>query len=474
MALVAFANWVDDRFGLSVELVETIGCREAESCAALLDDPDLSRAGLAQQHLLVLRRAWRRYRALSAMAETTGNDVRSRLDVYASRHGSEPGSFVAAARMILERGRLRFHVKDLSDPRAESVAHLAEHTEGCDELPPHRWLAARRGVADGVVWIEVIPPEDVEAELARTCESAVLDAIALRSETAAIDTAAGGLYALLSRAPIDGAVGGVLVDRKRVFLAVSGGEHDGEQAELDTSDTRGVLAWLRSRAVAHVGLSRLGGSSTSVQQALAPDGVAVEPVRETGLMKQAKKRGGAIKLAAALVVAERLRDPIEGYAGLEPDELGLGEYLDRVDADRLHAALTDVRDVVAWERQHGKSTRVAGVGVSLNPMVKSVADLRPGMEMSGVVANLTHFGAFVELGLAAQGLVHVSQLTDKFVKHPSEVVQVGDRVRVRVLDIDEKRERISLTMRSGEQKGGQRGRDARKDSLAALDALFKK
>jgi transcriptional accessory protein Tex/SPT6 len=352
------------------------------------------------------------------------------------------------------------------------VAGLAEHSESCDEVAPHRWLAARRGVADNLVWIEVIAPEEVEHELARACEAAVLDAIAARAEAAAIDTAASGLYALLSRARIDEPVGGVLVDKKRVFLAVAG--ERAEQAELDTKDRQGVLAWLKKRDAARVGLARLGGSSTELHQALTQGGVTVEPVRDAGLMKQAKKRGGAIKRAAAQVVAERLRDTIEGYAGLEPDELGLGEYLDRVDAGRLHAALADVRDVVAWERKHGKSARTAGVGVSLNPMVKSLADVRPGMEMTGVVANLTHFGAFVELGLAHQGLVHVSQLADKFVEHPSEVVQVGERVRVRVLEIDAKRQRISLTMRSGERKGCQQKRDARKESLAALDALFKK
>ena len=468
--MIRFADWLEDRCGASVETCEALARRASESCAVLLDDPTL---GLAPTHLLALRRAWHRYRAFRALADEAPG-ARSRLDVLAARGASEPGPVIAAARATLERGRLRFHVKDLTDPHAEAVAHLAEHSEGCDEIAPHRWLAARRGIADNVLWVEVIAPDEVAAELARACEPAVLDAIAERSEAAAIETAAGGLYALLSRAPLPGAVGGLLVDRERAALAVAGGEHDGDWIEIDARDQRAALVWLSRREVRHAGLSRLRGSSTALQRTLVQAGIAVEPVREAGLMKQAKQRGGAIRGTAARVVAERCRDPIEGYAGLQADELGLGEYLDRVDGRRLRAALTDVRDAVAWERERGKLRRVAPVGVSLNPMVKSVADLRAGMEVSGVVANLTHFGAFVELGLADQGLVHVSQLADRFVQHPSEVVRVGDRVRARVLEVDAARGRISLTLRAGARRSGQRDRDARKDSLAALDALFKK
>ncbi|HYQ17913.1 MAG TPA: S1 RNA-binding domain-containing protein, partial [Polyangiaceae bacterium] len=76
-------------------------------------------------------------------------------------------------------------------------------------------------------------------------------------------------------------------------------------------------------------------------------------------------------------------------------------------------------------------------------------DLKPGMALEGVVTNVTAFGAFVDVGVHQDGLVHVSQLADRFVKDPSEVVKVGDKVSVRVLEVDLQRRRIALTRKSG-------------------------
>jgi uncharacterized protein len=73
------------------------------------------------------------------------------------------------------------------------------------------------------------------------------------------------------------------------------------------------------------------------------------------------------------------------------------------------------------------------------------------MELEGVVTNITAFGAFVDVGVHQDGLVHISQLTDRFVKDPHEVVKVGDKIQVRVLEIDLERRRISLTARRGER-----------------------
>ena len=70
------------------------------------------------------------------------------------------------------------------------------------------------------------------------------------------------------------------------------------------------------------------------------------------------------------------------------------------------------------------------------------------MELTGTVRNVIDFGAFVDIGVHQDGLVHISQLSDKFVKHPSDVVKVGDAVKVRVLSVDVAKKRISLTMRS--------------------------
>jgi uncharacterized protein len=79
--------------------------------------------------------------------------------------------------------------------------------------------------------------------------------------------------------------------------------------------------------------------------------------------------------------------------------------------------------------------------------VQTIDDLREGMELPGIVTNITNFGAFVDIGVHQDGLVHVSQLADKYVSDPTTVVRLHQHVRVRVISIDLRRQRISLSMR---------------------------
>jgi uncharacterized protein len=77
-------------------------------------------------------------------------------------------------------------------------------------------------------------------------------------------------------------------------------------------------------------------------------------------------------------------------------------------------------------------------------------DLQPGMQLEGVVTNVTNFGAFIDIGVHQDGLVHISALSDKFVKDPREVVKAGDIVKVKVLEVDIPRKRVALTLRMGD------------------------
>ena len=79
--------------------------------------------------------------------------------------------------------------------------------------------------------------------------------------------------------------------------------------------------------------------------------------------------------------------------------------------------------------------------------VLDMKDLKPGMILKGTVRNVIDFGAFVDIGVHQDGLVHISQMSDRFIKHPLEVVSVGDIVEVKVLDVDLKKQRIALTMK---------------------------
>ena len=81
--------------------------------------------------------------------------------------------------------------------------------------------------------------------------------------------------------------------------------------------------------------------------------------------------------------------------------------------------------------------------------VLDMKDLKPGMVLKGTVRNVIDFGAFVDIGVHQDGLVHISQITDKFIRHPLEAVSVGDVVEVQVLSVDAAKKRISLTMKIG-------------------------
>ena len=97
-------------------------------------------------------------------------------------------------------------------------------------------------------------------------------------------------------------------------------------------------------------------------------------------------------------------------------------------------------------------------------------DLKPGMVLEGVVTNVTDFGAFVDIGVHQDGLVHISALADKFVKDPREVVKAGDVVKVKVLEVDLKRKRIALTMRLGDEPGSRAAAPGKPRRPTAVEA----
>lgn len=112
-----------------------------------------------------------------------------------------------------------------------------------------------------------------------------------------------------------------------------------------------------------------------------------------------------------------------------------------------------VTDILKELEKPGRDPRPEFKTAKFQEGVHEIRDLVPGMTLEGVVSNVAAFGAFVDIGLHQDGLVHVSELSDRFVRDPREVVKVGDIVRVRVLDVDVARKRISLSMRNREKTG---------------------
>jgi uncharacterized protein len=112
--------------------------------------------------------------------------------------------------------------------------------------------------------------------------------------------------------------------------------------------------------------------------------------------------------------------------------------------------IPSVTDIIAELEKPGRDPRPEFKTATFQEGVEKITDLKPGMQLEGVVTNVAAFGAFVDVGVHQDGLVHVSELADRFVKDPHEIVKAGDVVKVRVKEVDVARKRIALTMKSGE------------------------
>ena len=108
-------------------------------------------------------------------------------------------------------------------------------------------------------------------------------------------------------------------------------------------------------------------------------------------------------------------------------------------------------DIVKELEKPGRDPRSTVQTVEFDDSVHDIKDLRQGMELNGIVTNVTKFGAFVDIGIHENGLVHISQLADRRVSDPSRVVHINQHVRVRVIDVDLDRKRIALSMKGVQQ-----------------------
>lgn len=168
--------------------------------------------------------------------------------------------------------------------------------------------------------------------------------------------------------------------------------------------------------------------------------------------------GGAYPLEYTPVHPESydLAEKILEHIGFTVEELSsknqeIKGCLDKIDvvslAKTLEAGVPTVRDIVEALKRPGRDPREDLPPILFRQDVLSIDDLREGMILQGTVRNVVDFGAFVDIGVKQDGLVHLSQLSEKYVRHPMEVVAVGDTVKVAVLQVDKSRKRISLTMK---------------------------
>ena len=117
----------------------------------------------------------------------------------------------------------------------------------------------------------------------------------------------------------------------------------------------------------------------------------------------------------------------------------------------LDIGLPTLKDIVTELSKPGRDPRDELPPPLLRSDIMDMKDLKEGMTVKGTVRNVIDFGAFVDIGVHQDGLVHISRICDKFIKHPSEVLHVGDVVTVKVVEVDLEKGRISLTMRGIKQ-----------------------
>jgi uncharacterized protein len=234
-------------------------------------------------------------------------------------------------------------------------------------------------------------------------------------------------------------------------------------------------------------LARVSGLNASLAQRIVEHRDKNGPFPDRQALLQVSRLGEkAFEQAAGFLRIRDGRNPLDASAvhpeaypvverllartGRRIDQLiGDGGFLRKVNvnelADERFGAPT-VRDILAELEKPGRDPRPEFKAATFRDDVRELSDLKPGMLLEGVVTNVTAFGAFVDIGVHQDGLVHISRLSKRFVKDPREVVKAGDLVQTKVLEVDLQRKRVALTLRLDDPledvaRGGRPTRDTR-------------
>lgn len=276
-------------------------------------------------------------------------------------------------------------------------------------------------------------------------------------------------------------------------------QHDVDQNKLQTSLDDTVISCVNAVGVelntaSKQILSYISGLGPSLAQQIVNYRVANGPFRSRKELKKVPRLGDkAFEQAAGFLRIRQGEHPLDGSA-VHPERYALVEQMakdvqaqveDLLTNDALRKAidlkkyvseevgLPTLNDILAELAKPGRDPREQFEEFSFTDGVNSVADLRIGMRLPGIVTNITNFGAFVDIGVHQDGLVHLSQLANRFVADPHEVVKVQQKVMVTVTEIDERRNRIGLTMKTEEARPAQNKNKGGKPKDAETDMAIK-
>jgi len=215
-------------------------------------------------------------------------------------------------------------------------------------------------------------------------------------------------------------------------------------------------------------LARVSGLSRSIAEAIVGHRDQNGPFQSRReLLKVARLGNRTFEQAAGFLRIPNGKEPLDASA-VHPEAYGVAKKIVAACGRDLRTLMGDsaalksldprqfideqfglptVKDIISELEKPGRDPRPSFKTATFAEGIDEVADLKPGMLLEGTVTNVAAFGAFVDIGVHQDGLVHVSQLADRFVKDPHEVVKAGDVVKVRVVEVDVKRKRIALSMR---------------------------
>lgn len=250
-------------------------------------------------------------------------------------------------------------------------------------------------------------------------------------------------------------------------------QHDVDQARLKDALDFTVVSCVNLVGVdVNTASTRLLAYVSGIGPALAANIVAYRTangdfVSRSQLRKVPRLGDKAFELSAGFLRVSGGKEPLDN-TGIHPESYGLvkkmaasigvsvaelpanGALLDRIDvkdlADRGVGGLQTMTDIVAELRKPGRDPRLDNDNNAFVPAVETFEELTVGMTVPGIVNNITAFGAFVDLGIHENGLIHISQLSRRRVNSVSEVLKLGQRVEVRVIELDQQRRRISLSL----------------------------
>jgi uncharacterized protein len=221
------------------------------------------------------------------------------------------------------------------------------------------------------------------------------------------------------------------------FLRIAGGKNPLDGTSVHPESYGAASEILKRVSVSEAEIARGGVSDIEARICAAYAEKPAAPQAPANDRGRARLKGFAA--LAPLVSAARAADE-------KPDEAHIGESLKRLAAE-IGIGLPTLRDIVAEIRKPARDPREDAPPVVFRRDVRSFADLRVGMELVGTVRNVVDFGAFVDIGVKNDGLVHISRMSERYIRHPLDAVSVGDTVKVWIVSIDAEKQKLALSMR---------------------------